>query len=484
MDQPASKVEAPLYELREIDSADKTAVARVAQLHMELLGFGPLAGLGAYFIREIGYRRNLIDGLLRVALYEVAGQPAGFVAYTHRSITFHRSALRRHWLLAAWTVAVSLLREPWRLARLLRAVKVILSRRGETVLGEDPLGEVVAIAVRREYLVPEFVRQTGAHVAEQLVQHTLAYFRRAGVDTVRMLVDADNKSPLLLYHRLGARFEPYEQAGEPMVHVWFDLTALPGAGTSPVPACWSQSKAAIKNRHAVLSDWSTYWDRLQDHQAIFRAESQDYVRRLDEIVSLDRQTRALDFGCGFGFVANALAPKVGTVALWDASSNMRRRARLNVAHLTNIEFLNLSQPDSIDGGSFDLILVNSVVQYMSPEEFSGWLQRWRRMLVPGGRLVISDIVLPNYRFAADIVALIRFSARHGFLFHAVWEGWREFSSYSAVKRTRPLLRLSESEIGRIASAAGLNTQRWQNNLTFRTGRTTVFLADSAPVAAV
>src|SRR2546425_9005460 len=69
----------------------------------------------------------------------------------------------------------------------------------------------------------------------------MSYFRSVGVDRLRMVVEAHNKPALLFYHRLGGRgFEPYEHAGEPMIHVWFDLrepadrpaeveTRLPGA---------------------------------------------------------------------------------------------------------------------------------------------------------------------------------------------------------------------------------------------------------------
>ena len=104
-----------------------------------------------------------------------------------------------------------------------RAVRLMFSRRAELNLGRDPLGEVLAIGVLPAYLTPEFVRRTGVRIGDELVAHAASYFRRAGVDRMRMVVEAHNKPALLFYHRLGGRFEPYEHAGEPMVHVWFDL---------------------------------------------------------------------------------------------------------------------------------------------------------------------------------------------------------------------------------------------------------------------
>src|SRR5438046_3148749 len=107
--------------------------------------------------------------------------------------------------------------------------------------GRNHLAEVLAIGVLPEYRTPEFVHRPGLRVGEELIAHVMSYFRSVGVDRARMVVEAHNKPALLFYHRLGGRgFDPYEHAGEPMVHVWFDLrepadrpaeveTQLPGA---------------------------------------------------------------------------------------------------------------------------------------------------------------------------------------------------------------------------------------------------------------
>lgn len=211
------------HELREVSSNNKQDMATVARLHMELLDYGPMAGLGELFIRQVGYSIHLRDGLLKVALYEVAGRPAGFVAYTSRSITFHRSGLGKHWLYVMWILTISMLQDPRRLRRLLRAIRVIRSRRAEGNLGQDPLGEIVAIAVLPQYRKPEFTRRTGLRLAQELVAHARSRLKQAGVTKMRMVVDDDNKAALFFYHGLGAQLEPYEQAGEPKVQVWFEL---------------------------------------------------------------------------------------------------------------------------------------------------------------------------------------------------------------------------------------------------------------------
>lgn len=203
---------------------DARSLAAVVDLHMELLDYGPMAGLGSRFIRDVGYRLHMAEDVLRVALCRVGGEPAGFVAYTAQSIGFHRQSLGAHWLRVSWVLTLSLLEDPRRLGNLLRALKVIVSRRREVRRGKDPMGEIVAIAVRRQYLASHIVDSEGRRVSAALVDYCMKKLRDAGVDDMRMLVDADNKGALFLYHGMGARMEPYEQAGEPMVEVWFELS--------------------------------------------------------------------------------------------------------------------------------------------------------------------------------------------------------------------------------------------------------------------
>ena len=104
------------------------------------------------------------------------------------------------------------------------------------------------------------------------------------------------------------------------------------------------------------------------------------------MLRIDPRARVLDFGCGFGHVAEMLSSRVEELFLWDASANMRSHARLKLDGQRNIKFLDLSDPKTPPHDlCFDLILVNSVVQYMTLDEFSTWLITVAQMLAPGGR---------------------------------------------------------------------------------------------------
>jgi SAM-dependent methyltransferase len=264
------------------------------------------------------------------------------------------------------------------------------------------------------------------------------------------------------------------EENEPMADSLHDLS--PELQSRKIPQCWSLESPVKGNDANDQGIWDAYWEGLNDEQQLFREQSDEYFRNLDATFGRDPRARVLDFGCGFGFVAEILAPQVRELFLWDASANMRRHARLNVAGRQNIRFLDLTDPQSLpDKLEFELILVNSVVQYMNLEEFSNWLSRWRNMLAPGGRIVVSDLIPPNYHALWDIADLLRFSARRGFFVNAVCQAMRDIWRYWGVRRVRPLARIGREDLSQRGKDAGLIVSYLPVNLThFKKRLTAVF----------
>lgn len=212
--------------MRVIGPEDGRSIRAVTDLHLQLLPWGPMAGLGRLFLRRFCYTLLIRDGLMEAALFEVDGEPAGFIAYTTRSLTLHREALMRRPGAAALLLAGSVLANPAVLVRLVKGARLLFSRRTEKRAGGDPQAEVLAIGVLPAYRTPVFARRAGLRISRELVLHAARRFHQAGMREMRMVVDAFNKPALLFYHGLGGRFEQYRRAGDPMVQVRFDLDAL------------------------------------------------------------------------------------------------------------------------------------------------------------------------------------------------------------------------------------------------------------------
>jgi SAM-dependent methyltransferase/ribosomal protein S18 acetylase RimI-like enzyme len=462
----------PSLLIKEISPSDSAELEEAAALHMELLSFGPMAGLGRRFIRDVCYRMLMEEELLRTAIAYVDGQTAGLVAYTSRSADFHRRGLAAHPFRAAIAALVAVVFSPRRLLALLRGLRVLASRRGDSRRIDDETGEIVCIAVRPKYLVPRFVRLTGIGFSEELVRWGVRYLRRAGCRHVRMLVDEGNKRALLFYHRLGAQFKSATLGGEPQLEVWFDLMNSGLEKEHAPPLSWLEVDEAA----AVLKrGWGFYWETIEDRQRFFAAEARDYADRLRTHIGLHGRQIVLDFGCGFGWVAAEIAADVARVDIWDGAASVRRRALTRTAHVENVHPIDLPAMEDQLRGRYDLILVHSVVQYMSADELSSWLARWRLMLAPGGVLVLSDLVQPHGHFLRDLLRYLRFGLRSGFLIDQLIGGIRGFVRYFGTRTSVPLLAVVPETVHELAASVGLTACPLEQNLSYRNSRRTMLL---------
>jgi len=221
--------------------------------------------------------------------------------------------------------------------------------------------------------------------------------------------------------------------------------------------------------------WKSFWESASSCR-LNRVEASHFVETLEQQVGLQSSWRVLDFGCGFGFTTGLIAARVASVSAWDAAANMRAHARDHLAVHGNVEFLDLGTaialPSDVD---FDLIVVNSVVQYMSADEFAGWLVAWRDGLDPRGRLVLSDLIPREYDVRRDIPAVLLFSLRRRTLLRALIEGVKEWRRYRQVHRSVPLLTIAPEELVQQATELRLDVKILPVNLSSHPARLSVVL---------
>jgi cyclopropane fatty-acyl-phospholipid synthase-like methyltransferase len=219
--------------------------------------------------------------------------------------------------------------------------------------------------------------------------------------------------------------------------------------------------------------WDDFWDQVTDDQRLLKEEAVEYLRNLETVVRLRPDLRVLDFGCGWGNVARLLAPRVGRLYLWDDAPRMRNLAVQATIGMRNVEMLDLADESRRMPEPVDLILANSVGQFMAVEELRGWLRAWRGMLAPNGRIVLSDLVPPDYPATADLATLVRFSWSKGFLFRALYDAARVMPLYLRTRTAGPLLQTSRNDLDAWAREAGLAVRAFPANLTVFKQRITV-----------
>lgn len=222
-DRAAERTDGVLCQIREISARDREDLAKVAKLHMEFLSFGPLAGLGETFVRQIGYAAPIRDGRLRVALYVVDGVTAGYIAFTDKALEFQTRTIREHWASVAWILAGYLLRHPHRVGGLFKAARASAAHREESGVADGLCGEVAALVVRPDYCTADFYRRARVRISEELIRYAAACLKQTGMRALRTFVDAGNRPVLMVYNRFGARFENLEYGGVPTIRVALNL---------------------------------------------------------------------------------------------------------------------------------------------------------------------------------------------------------------------------------------------------------------------
>ncbi len=228
-------------------------------------------------------------------------------------------------------------------------------------------------------------------------------------------------------------------------------------------------------QHNSDRSWRGFWESASSCR-LNHAEAEHFIEALQQHVGLEPTWRVLDFGCGFGFTAGLMAPRVASVSVWDSAANMRAHARDHLAPHGNVSFLDLGTGIALPNGvRFDLIVVNSVVQYMSADELAGWLTAWRDGLAPEGRLVLSDLIPRGYDVRRDIPAVLLFSLRRGTLFRALIEGVKEWRRYRQVHRSVSLLTIASEEFAEQARGLGLETEVLPANLSPHPARVSLVL---------
>jgi ubiquinone/menaquinone biosynthesis C-methylase UbiE len=142
-------------------------------------------------------------------------------------------------------------------------------------------------------------------------------------------------------------------------------------------------------------DERVHWDQIA------RSYDAEYRRFMSE--AFERQVRAwlerqftpgdkvLELGCGTGIFAAMIAGRVGHVTATDFSPEMLKRAAQRLGEYENVE---VRQEDAcrtaFADGSFSAVLAVNMLHHA--DDARAVLRECRRVLMPGGRLVVVDCV--------------------------------------------------------------------------------------------
>ncbi len=186
----------------------------------------------------------------------------------------------------------------------------------------------------------------------------------------------------------------------------------------------------------------------------------------------DESWVVLDHGSGEAPSADLVARRCARLYLYDAAPNVQTKQRLQFGRNEKIVVLDASGVEEIPAGSLDMVVANSLIQYLSRAELEHLLDNWHEKLKPGGKLVLADVIPEGATAANDIRALLGFAFRGGFFLEAC-AGLVStfFSDYRKLRTELGLSRYREADLLALIGAHGfVEARRGEPNIGHNQGR--------------
>ena len=188
----------------------------------------------------------------------------------------------------------------------------------------------------------------------------------------------------------------------------------------------------------------------------------------------------LDWGCGEAFAADWMGAECERIYLYDPAEVVHARLQDRYKGHRRIVVIGGDQLKGLPSECFDLILINSVFQYLSREQVVAALLDLRRLLKPAGRFLIGDLIAPGTAIWQHVRVFLTFAYREGFLIQAITGLVRTLlPSYNSLKRQHGLSEYSEPELLRIFELCKLNGRRLRRNIAVSPIRSSYIATKSA-----
>jgi SAM-dependent methyltransferase len=216
-----------------------------------------------------------------------------------------------------------------------------------------------------------------------------------------------------------------------------------------------------------MQSWRDYWNGPHPIyvNARHRALHFDLIARDIARLIPAREAVVLDYGCGEADTARDVAGACGKLYLFDTAESVRARLVDRHAGDARIAVLDEAGLERLPDGSLDLIVVNSVAQYLTRDELTAALAFARAKLKPDGRLALGDVIPADATALSDTRALLDFAFKGGFLIAAfVGLARTALSDYRKLRERLGLTRYGEADMLALLAQAGFEGRRAARNI--------------------
>jgi SAM-dependent methyltransferase len=231
-----------------------------------------------------------------------------------------------------------------------------------------------------------------------------------------------------------------------------------------------------------MRDWLSFWNapnRIYVNDRHRDVHYRDVALAIRALVPSPDAT-VVDYGCGEATAAHLVADASGQLILSDGAPAVRDKLAARFKDNPKIAVRAPEEVAALPAGSVDLIVLNSVAQYLERAAFDDLLARFRRLLAANGQLVVGDVIPPHTSAMTEIAALMRLAWRNGFVGAALLGLVRTlFSDYRALRGKLGLTHYTEAGMLDTLARAGFGAQRRYPNLEHNQERMTFVAVPAA-----
>lgn len=212
--------------------------------------------------------------------------------------------------------------------------------------------------------------------------------------------------------------------------------------------------------------WIEYWNGAPTIYVNERHKRVHYDAIAEGLAAhLEGAQSVLDFGCGEALVSERVAAACERLYLYDAAASVQARLKQRFAGHNGIIVLSDEGLARLEPRTVDLVIANSVIQYLDRSALTDAIQTWKRIMQADGRILIADVIPPSVGPLVDATALLRFAGRNGFFLAAMTGLVRTyFSDYKKIREQLGLTRFEEAEFVAFLRENGLDARRVHPNV--------------------
>ena len=245
---------------------------------------------------------------------------------------------------------------------------------------------------------------------------------------------------------------------------------MTGPGGSLVGIGGAELDDSSAGRH-----WRAFWDGDNSIYVSARHRDLHYACIAADIAALipSPTSTVLDYGCGEALRADLVAAACTRLLLYDSATTTQDKLRQRFATVPRVAVVDRRELEVLPDQCLDMIVCNSVLQYVSRDALDALLSSWRAKLKPGALLVLGDVVPTGSGIVTDALALVAFAARWGFVLAAlVGLTATFFSRYRKIRSKIGLSTYTEPDVIRILTRHGFVPTRAARNIGYNQARMT------------